>query len=77
MDYIRTTYRVPAKRGGRVEYTHPVPPRTGTIVGSRGARLRIRLDGDTNAGNYHPTWQLCYLAAAPAAQSSTKEPGHE
>ena len=64
MDYIRGAYAVPAKRGGRVEYTHPVPPRMGTIIGSRGARLRIRLDGDTHCGNYHPTWALVYIKPA-------------
>ncbi len=64
MEYIRNSYAVPAKRGGRVEYTHPTPPRNGTIIGSRGARLRIRLDGDKHAGNYHPTWALTYITAA-------------
>ena len=61
MDYIRTAYKVPAKRGGRIEYTPHVPPRMGTIVGARGALLRIRLDGDKHVGSYHPTWQLRYL----------------
>lgn len=60
IDYIRRTYGVPAKRGGRVEYTHPEPTRMGTITGTRGARLRIRLDGDNHSGNYHPTWKLSY-----------------
>ena len=70
MDYIRNSYGVPAKRGGRIEYKHPNPPRMGTIVGTRGARLRIRLDGDKHAGSYHPTWELRYLDAAPP-QSAT------
>ena len=61
MDYIRSVYNVPAKRGGRVEYTHPKPSRFGTIVRADGARLRIRLDGDKHAGVYHPTWELRYL----------------
>ena len=63
MEYIRSTYKVPAKRGGRVEYTHPVPPRMGTITGTKGARLCVRLDGDDHSGNYHPTWKLTYLPA--------------
>lgn len=71
MDYIRDTYKVPAKRGGRVEYTYPVPPRMGTIISSRGAKLRIRLDGDKHTGLYHPTWQLCYLQA-PTAQKGAQ-----
>ena len=61
MDYIRSVYNVPAKRGGRVEYTHPKPSRFGTIVRADGARLRIRLDGDKHADVYHPTWELRYL----------------
>ncbi len=61
MAYIRQSYNVPAKRGGRVLYTHATPHRQGTITGSRGARLRIRLDGDTDPGIYHPTWELTYL----------------
>ena len=64
MAYIRGAYAVPAKRGGRVEYTHPQPSRMGTITGSRGARIRIRLDGDNYSGNYHPTWMLVYLKPA-------------
>lgn len=34
---------------------------SGTIIGSRGGDLRIRLDGDKHPGNYHPTWELDYL----------------
>lgn len=64
MDYIRKTYNVPAKRGGRVEYTHPKPARMGTIIGADGARLRIRLDGEKFVGRYHPTWELRYLDGA-------------
>lgn len=61
MEYIRDTYGVPAKRGGRIEYTYPSPSRQGTIIGSSGAKLRIRLDGDAHAGYYHPTWELKLL----------------
>ena len=66
MDYIRTTYGVPAKRGGRIEHTYN--GRFGTITGSRGARLRIKLDGDNHSGSYHPTWELRYIAASQAVQ---------
>ena len=59
MEYIRRAYGVPAKRGARVEFCWPEgSSRPGTIVGSRGARLRIRLDGDNYVGNYHPLWKL-------------------
>ena len=69
MDYSRTAYKVPAQRGGRVEYTHPVPPRMGTIVGTRGARLRIRLDGASTAEAI-----ACSFAAFIAAISSSRRP---
>ncbi len=69
--YIRDTYKVPAKRGARVEYTWPKPARMGTIISGRGAKLRIRLDGDSHTGLYHPTWELRYLAA-PTAQQEPK-----
>lgn len=65
MEYIRTTYGVPAKRGGRVVYTYPANvPRYGTITGTRGAKLRIRMDGQTKSLIYHPTWELKYLVTA-------------
>lgn len=64
MQYIRDTYRVPAKRGGRVEFSGSALPIMGTITGSNGARLRIRLDGATVSLNYHPTWKLKYLDAS-------------
>lgn len=61
MAYVRKTYSVPAKRGTRVEYAGGREKRLGTILGTDGARLRIRLDGETNSGRYHPTWMLTYL----------------
>ncbi|GGC90804.1 hypothetical protein [Chelatococcus reniformis] len=60
MDYVRKTYSVPAKRGGRVEYTGG-PPRLGTITGTRSGRLLIRLDGERHSSPFHPTWELRYL----------------
>lgn len=60
MEWIRRNYRVPAKRGGRVEYTGGDTPKHGTIV-SGSHRLRIRLDGEERTGLYHPTWKLRYL----------------
>jgi len=65
MEYIRNYYRVPAKRGGRIEYTGGEEPRQGVITGSRGARILIRLDGDNYAAVYHPTWEIRYLEAEP------------
>jgi len=61
MDYIRRTYRVPAKRGGRVKYTGKGRDELGTIAGAAGAHLSIRLDGVKHTLPFHPTWKLEYL----------------
>lgn len=63
MEYIRKTYEVPAKRGVQVlvDWYPPEPARVGTVTGSKGARLRVRLDGDTRSRIAHPTWQITYL----------------
>lgn len=57
MDYVRRYYGVPAKRGARVV----ADGRPGVIVGARGAYIRVRLDGDKFARNWHPTWAMDYL----------------
>ena len=59
MEYIRRTYGVPAKRGGRVDYRG----QKGTITGSDGAYLLIRLDGEKRSKRYHPVWCLAYADA--------------
>lgn len=66
MQWIRDHYGVPAKQGGRVEYTpcegsKDEAGKFGTITGTSGPHLLIRLDGQKNALPYHPTWQLRYL----------------
>lgn len=63
MDYIRRTYGVPAKRGGRVQFTAADYKRCGTIVGARGQYLRVRWDEDKRTTSSHPTWMLAYLEA--------------
>jgi hypothetical protein len=60
-DYIRKSYGVPAKRGGRVEYTGSGKIEFGTITSANGARLNIRLDGLKHTIPFHPTWKLKYL----------------
>ena len=55
-EYIRSTYNVPAKIGGRIEFKS----RPGTIVGANATYLRIRLDGETEINSYHPTWEMEY-----------------
>jgi len=61
MDYIRSQYKVPAKRGGRVRYTGGAEPKEGAITSVNGAHLNIRMDGETTTGKYHPTWEIEYL----------------
>lgn len=64
MEWVRKNYGIPAKRGGRVEYTGDRSgPRLGTITASVGPRIRIKLDGDDVALIYHPTWEIRYLDA--------------
>lgn len=65
MQKIRDSYGVPAKRGGRVEYTGNGRNVPGQITGAKGALLRVRLDGDKFSILFHPTWQLRYLEDKP------------
>lgn len=64
MAWVRKTYGVPAKRGGRVEYSGEGRPELGTIASASGGRLCIRLDGIRHTMPFHPTWKLRYLDAA-------------
>jgi hypothetical protein len=61
MDYIRRTYGVPAKRGGRVAFTAAEKAVKGTIVSSRQEYLRVRWDESGLTQTMHPTWMLVYL----------------
>ena len=61
MKWIRKSYNVPAKRGGRVKYTYPDPPKYGTIKSAKYGYLRILMDGEKFILPYHPTWELEYL----------------
>lgn len=74
IEWIRTNYKVPAKRGGRVEYTGEKTPQLGTICGASGGHLSIRLDGIKHPMPFHPTWELRYLGdEAPQAPASDDE----
>lgn len=64
--WIRDTYGVPAKRGGRVEYTGEGRPEFGTIKSAHGGYLRILLDGLKHPASFHPTWRLRYLPRTDA-----------
>jgi hypothetical protein len=57
MEYIRSFYGVNAKIGGKILYKY----KHGTIVGTKGPYLRIRLDGEKQIENYHPTYEITYL----------------
>ena len=69
MDYIRKTYGVPAKRGGRVEYdggSIGSPPLLGTITSATtSGHIRVRFDGERRTAKLHPTWAMRYLDAQP------------
>lgn len=56
MDYIRSYYQVPAKKGMRVV----VDGKPGVVTGACGASLRIRLDGEKHSAPWHPTWRIDY-----------------
>lgn len=71
MQYIRDTYKVPAKRGARIEYSGDetekflkgflYKPRKGTVVAAKGNYLRVRFDGKREIATLHPTWKVRYL----------------
>lgn len=64
MEYIRKTYSVPAKRGGKVRMVPPGGPafaENGVITGTRDAHLRVRMAGEKRSRLYHPTWCIEYL----------------
>jgi hypothetical protein len=77
IQYIRDTYGVPAKRGGRIRFTgndgseYPGEGIEGVIVGTRNARLRVRFDGSKRIESLHPTWMVEYLP--PLARPLTDE----
>lgn len=63
MKYIRDSYGVPAKRGGKIKFTDG----KGTvfecrILGACSGRLRVAVEGiKKKALILHPTWQVEYL----------------
>jgi len=65
--YIRGRYRVPARRGGRIEFAWPKGTiRTGTIVGASAGTGYLLVDfGDGEPPDIlHPTWEITYLDGA-------------
>lgn len=69
MEYIRHNYGVPAKRGGRIEFTDSGGVKwRGIIRAARGAYLSVSLDGFVNKVSIlHPTWNVEYLPPANPA----------
>lgn len=61
IQWLRDTYGVPAKVRGRVEYTAGDKPYLGTITGTRGPHLLVRLDHAVVSRPFHPTWHIRYL----------------
>lgn len=75
LEYIRKTYGVPARIGGRIKYTgHRDRDLYGTIKSAKNGRLRVLLDD--RADNYrgrlilHPTWKVEYLEDHPLNDKS-------
>ncbi len=62
-EYIRKAYKVPAKRGGRVEYT------------GHGAKIMGTIRSAKQATAFHPTWKLRFLAAPEISSASEKGMG--
>jgi len=64
MEYVRSYYGVPAKRGRQVRlglgFGKRLAGKGGVITGSRGQYLRVRLD-DGERVLLHPTWEVTYL----------------
>jgi hypothetical protein len=56
LKYIRDTYNVPAKRGGRISLSRgELKPLLGTITSSHSARIRIKFDVTPHLRHfYHP-----------------------
>jgi len=65
LEYISSTYGVPAKKEQRIEYTPTNgKPKTGRICGARGQYLRLQFDGESKpfSGVFHPTDGIRYLS---------------
>jgi hypothetical protein len=54
LSYIRGYYKVPAERGGRVQYQTREGIKIGTITGAS-QYVHVRFDGTTHAVPIHPT----------------------
>lgn len=55
-EYVRRTYKVPAKRGLRVT----VDGVGGRITSGKGGYVMVRFDGAKHPLPCHPTWRVTY-----------------
>lgn len=60
-DYINETYDLDIKKGDRIRYTGGAEIKEGTIVGTHAGKLKVKMDGEKDAGVYHPNWEIEYL----------------
>lgn len=72
--HTRDAYGVPARIGGRVEYTDSMGTFRGTIVGARCGYLLVHFDDFAATRALHPTWNLVYLDTAFLVRLSNKPP---
>ena len=56
LGYVRSYYKVPARRGMRVT----VDGRPGTLTSGDGHYIRVRFDGERRSAPCHPTWRVNY-----------------
>lgn len=70
--YIRDYYRVPAKKGQRVELTVDGKLRQGAISSAHGQYIKIKFDGDAKpySGVFHPADGVRYLTDADATRAA-------
>lgn len=66
LEYIRQTYKVPARRGQRIRYTDEHGTVwNGCITSAKGAYLRVLVDdrvpGYRGRLTLHPTWNIEYV----------------
>ena len=60
LDYVRRTYGVPARRGGRVRYEYLSGVYRYGRIASATNLLRVRWEDDGTRANLHPTWRVTY-----------------
>lgn len=58
-DHIESYYGLPFRVGSRVRYDDgPNGTLEGTVVGTAGPYIKVKVDGEERCGLYHPTWNI-------------------